>query len=987
MYYDALPLDLQSQYSINELIFINSGSNYYSRLPMAISAALYAGNNEGKTSSLSAIKLFLLPEVSFKRSASKFNFSSGGTTFSDIDSLTYYFPSTESYIICEAENPSYPQGFCWVLFKSTHFHYGRIAVPHPYNHIEHLFWNSESTSNEGVGALHDDISVSQIKTKLLSKYDGQLIIDKKIIAEAIYSRTSIKEDHTKFCLLPMIHKSSADSIKTVRALLDMAFDLSNASTQSLPVAIGSIIDSQGNSVVRDDGIFLDLEDKLEEWDELQHSQKLLAQIEEKKPQWQLFKKKVAQYQQQKSTVQGDFCQILHYVNQAVELFQQESKHLQELSSRHETQLKNANVKLRTVEDTLTASSSLIQNFEKEIENYNQTLMRIQAQKDYYQQHHIHDTDEMLNDLRKKYDLCKNSIQGLQDAQKAEQTLSSHTNKINSIHKEIKMLNMDATNIQNKNGLLNQFEIHTSSILFSLNDNFSILSTPISATDKQIISDFSNLFCNKEGLLSLKENQFPNTPFKIYSEKSALERIYNRIEKLQYSRIELEKERASLHQYSNAPQQDRSQKVSELIAKKDLIESCLRDLPAENSLRHKLHEFQKNLTEEHQQLSIQKEAQLSLKQQIKEFTQQFNTAYSKAQRNINILNKIQEAQKYLGTLSLENRGYLHIVANESSDKILTSITQYDVQHMEKVINSIKKNIDSIHDLNKTIVQSLHTFNEYGFIKMAPEEKFGVTVSSQLFNNYYNSLHNTFETLEAQKITFYSRLQAHNNTVAASIRIINNVKTIISNYIKELNHQLASYQISNLECVAVKAVYHPQYTLAISAMSKMTSSYNSTYPKELYDNIRAFQSEFYVKSSHKIDIAKIINKIHYTFSRNGKTEDIPQSNGTNSMVNAILLAILFNNMIPKDLKIQLPVVFDEVGKLDEENLHEIYKIVTEQSLILFVATPDPTGIIASVLSVYHDLSSFQVTDVEIHGKAKTIYFQGMEERLTNLIQPQN
>lgn len=167
-----------------------------------------------------------------------------------------------------------------------------------------------------------------------------------------------------------------------------------------------------------------------------------------------------------------------------------------------------------------------------------------------------------------------------------------------------------------------------------------------------------------------------------------------------------------------------------------------------------------------------------------------------------------------------------------------------------------------------------------------------------------------------------------------------------------------------------------------MNKMSKTQHSTYPKELYDYLQAFHGTFYVKSSKKIDIAKIIEKVNYFFIRNGEKEDTPQSNGTNSMVNAILLAILFKNMIPEDLKLQLPVVFDEVGKLDEDNLNEIYKIVTDQNLTLFAATPDQTGTIASVLDLYHDLSCFQATDVTVYDKAKTIYFQGMEERLINL-----
>ena len=114
---NSLPLALPTNYELLELIFINSGSNYYSRIPLDLNAALFAGNNEGKTSSLAALKLFLLPEINFKDCENKFGFESGGSYFSNVDSFRYYFPSPESYIICNAKNPK--GNFCWILFKTT----------------------------------------------------------------------------------------------------------------------------------------------------------------------------------------------------------------------------------------------------------------------------------------------------------------------------------------------------------------------------------------------------------------------------------------------------------------------------------------------------------------------------------------------------------------------------------------------------------------------------------------------------------------------------------------------------------------------------------------------------------------------------------------------------------------------------------------------------------------------------------------------------
>lgn len=89
-------------------------------------------------------------------------------------------------------------------------------------------------------------------------------------------------------------------------------------------------------------------------------------------------------------------------------------------------------------------------------------------------------------------------------------------------------------------------------------------------------------------------------------------------------------------------------------------------------------------------------------------------------------------------------------------------------------------------------------------------------------------------------------------------------------------------------------------------------------------------------------------------------IPQSNGTNCMVNAVLLAILLKRMVPEDLQLSMSVIFDEVGSPDENNLSEILEVMDEHGLALFAANPDATGIIASVLDVYHP-SCFPATEV--------------------------
>jgi len=148
------------------------------------------------------------------------------------------------------------------------------------------------------------------------------------------------------------------------------------------------------------------------------------------------------------------------------------------------------------------------------------------------------------------------------------------------------------------------------------------------------------------------------------------------------------------------------------------------------------------------------------------------------------------------------------------------------------------------------------------------------------------------------------------------------------------------------------------------------------------LRKFQEQFYIRRTHQIDISAIIQEVSYCFERNGHEEIVPQSNGTNSMVNAVVLATLLKELIPSDLEMKIPVVFDEVGSLDLENLQEICNVVTGNDLTLFVANPTKNGVISRVIPIAHDLSIFMVYDQGVYGKAETIYFEGMEECLEDI-----
>lgn len=248
--------------------------------------------------------------------------------------------------------------------------------------------------------------------------------------------------------------------------------------------------------------------------------------------------------------------------------------------------------------------------------------------------------------------------------------------------------------------------------------------------------------------------------------------------------------------------------------------------------------------------------------------------------------------------------------------------------------------------------------------------------------YGALQTVFLNLEQAKVKYRETLSHHNNTAAAAARIIENVEGIVSNFIKNINDEIKGYKISNLTSVTLVAELHKQYVDMTRTLNRIGSRTDELLSESFYMQISNFQSNFYNKQTGKVEIDKIIEKVRYQFVRNDAVEDTPQSNGTNCMINSVLLALLLQRLVPDDLSLSIPVVFDEVGSLDEKNFQEILKVMEEHNLHLFVANPEQNGVIASVLDIYHNLSLFRASDVGVLNKAEAIYYPGMEERLVDL-----
>ena len=976
-------LDLASEYNIHELVFINSGSNYYARLPVDCHAALLSDNNSGKTSTLSALKLFLLPEISFKNSKNKFSFASGGKYYSDLDSFQYYFPGTESYIICCASNPR--ENFCWILYRTTDLGYERIALPRSYDEIEHLFWNADSVRNEKAGEHQPDIGINDIKKKL-KELGGKIFTDRSTIGEAIYTRTSAANDHTRFSLLPMTKKFSSASVETVRSLLGMAFSLSNASTTTLPNAIGSIIDGMGMSVVKknDDGVFIDLDNALDEWRQLKETDNRLSRITAQQDQWQLLRATKASYAQLKHTLSSDFKTLAWAIQQQWDSINSTMQEARNRAGKAEAELNQFASYSKMIEracvqaqSDLKAIQHQVKDLEEKVEKADFVRSRLRPL--------CPDDDKsdtaVLAAIDSEIALCNEEVQGLKDRAKAIETMTALNSEIKKSESEIQLQERNLDNLNNGHSFFDSLSDHAAAVLQSINESFTQLDIRLTQEQHDSVESFATLFSHDNQRLIFCEAPLSNTHYspinKEELKKSLEEKIIDLKAQLQTQRKQL----TTLNQNAGLSQSEQTLKLKECLLDLEELKQEQGAIAGAATLQTLLDEARERfelLTAEQEEKGS---AHAQASDQLAALKLSYNTLKAEVQTLRTPLDNAQSCYRELSNIESRSARMLNLEAT-MFDYCADHAPVCQPEQFRSALEAIDNKMREVHHYKEETLHTLNRLLEHGIVESTPEDRHAVTTTQQAFETYYSALQTVYDNLERSRENYQHRLKDHNNTAAISARMIGDVKGIVESFIDGINQELQGYSISNLDNVELIAELHPQYLDMVRTLNRVANTTDALLPEDFYQQISAFQNQFYLQRSGKIDIAKIIEKISYQFNRNGKKEAIPQSNGTNCMVNAVMLALLLKHMVPEDLSLSMPVIFDEVGSLDEHNLGEILKVMEEHGLILFAANPEPTGVIASVLEIYHDLSLFKATDVDVQGKAEAIYFPGMEERLETI-----
>ena len=951
------------EYRFCRLVMVNSGNSAYLNLPLDESAAIVGDNNKGKTSGLNALKLFLLPEINFKDCESKFGFTSSGKAYTARESFEYYFPSSRSFLILEAKNRRNP--FCIVLHQSPkeEFGYSRIAIPKPYAEIEHLFWNFGVEANEGLGAHPEDLALASIRDALIAM-DGTPLTDRATIMEALYTRITPSKPNSRYCLMPLVQPATTTVMKSIKSILQLSFDIKGANRANLPQAFAHVIDS---SIATDRGsVNIDLQRIQDERVKIQEDLAQINNIKNHQSDWKKFAKEYLSYADNCSKIGSSLGAIQSDIEEQIENYQPD---LENIKERHkeaclahsvlDSQQQQDKDKKRQLESDATSEERKVRTCEARITLAKNVIAREKPSIG---------TDGPLQVAEHLKTILKEEEENLAKLANMETTaaglkeLLAHLKRVNSeIDNISQMLRGESKTI------LDSMDNHSAAVLYSLNEGFAKASGALDRQDQGAVEEFAAHFDNQDGAMCLAGNTIPGIEFSKYDPgthrvKQKMRLEAKRQEKTRINdRIRLFKDRLGPDGDQQTDSSDKIQatinEINEEIEAVTAYEVSIKDLKAAQAIINNIVIKIKDLTEK----MDSREDQLLAARAAKETTYQDQQS---------MLDKFSDLKRATDRVNREKKLFPADVIRYMDSPSIAPIKLPD--RLEDRLSFLSESVDQIKGERESMLSSFRLLVKSEIAAIDTGTPYQEGLNLREIHDAYELLRAEFENLRHRETEIEANIQNHNHQTGIEISQVGDMSKAIQRFEDKINATLGSIRISNLDSINIQIKTLPAFNSLKRDIENYASYSEKLRPDAFYQRLSDFCGKYLTKGANsRLDLAEIITEVGFVYSVGGEKKATSQSNGTTGMVNAVLLSILLKDMVPEDVVLTLPVVFDEVGSLDKCNLPELRRVVESNHFSLLVANPDVTSKILRHIGLYHDIYFHQITEGKITKNCRSIY----------------
>lgn len=961
-------------FSFKQLIFVNSASYAYTQLRIDQHTALFGGNNLGKTSLLNALKLFMLPEVNFRDCAKKFNFrATDGKTYSSIDSFRHYFPEDRTFIILECENPH--DDFCIVLHRgkaTDQQEYSRIAVPCAYSDIAHLFWDIEAETDDGLGRPMENMTLQGV-TKTLRSMGGEFFTDKKLIQERMFANAPFDKARGRFCMLPLRNDAGAREMEAWRKLVHLAFDMSAQNGNTLPDTLSTIIEGQKSR--RQEEWTINLAEIVEEANRLREQEDRITRIANATDVWESFdqqyhraaslRRYAAQlYVDLSASLDNETGRMDRELTTANEKSDQALKHHQGCRTQH-----------RDAEKAEIGCESDVKNNQKNANELQRSIDAANAVRT--ELSFCANMAAMVESLETHIAEKKEDIEGYDNKEKAREFLERTNRTLQSDTQRAKKLRAALEAGQTK--LLDGLPKRDAAILYSINAAFGQTYGELSSDQQYAFTEFARQFHSNDGHLVLGHPpdhvNLHGITFAAYDAKAIREDQESELKSL-------EKRIKQKNRELDAKRQDVSLSAADIQKKKVAAQQEIDKAKADkNQLLAQEHNEAQLGTKLHELGEAQKELHLRTaeKEQAAETLKQASDALRQAQ------SLTDDLKHQKSTLTLLN-DRLDRIGKDPSNVFA------DFQHVleatpcavtEDALKTLEDHVQELRKLQADINAQLDELLRRKFVPDVEQYAYRSHFSEEQIAALHEQIKALFDTLESQRDNHRHQVKRHNSSTNTQVGILRSAKDQISTFINAINQEMGDFTISNLEAFRLGYMLKPRFNKLLDDLDKADLLGDELQDERVYNKLKDFQADFFNADASKTGVAlsldKVIDTITYEYRIAGteKWTTNTQSNGTTMMITTNLLAVLMARLMESDANVVMPLVIDEFGSLELNNMRTARDMAEKHHYRLFVAHPNRDAKITQVLEHYAHLGLFHAK--QAYSPERTVVYHGACEAL--------
>ena len=960
--------DDNERFLLKKLVFVNSAGHCFTEIDIDRHLAVFGQNNKGKTSILNALKLFLLPEENLKDCKNKFAFrDSKGGFYSGGESHRHYFPDDFSFIVLESKNRR--GTFCQILYRNRNEQgYGRVLLPQSFDSIRHLFWNTQSSLNDGLGEKAADASLKTV-LDTLERLGGIGLSDKKDIRQKLFHEDEFNPEAGQFCILPFSGGGNEREIKAFRSLFQLAYDIGANEKRTLPDAAAAVL--EGEKQRANERLDSDLQDILSEEKALLEEGDYLQKCEDQQKHWhKLHQLREDTQRQARAAAQG-------YTDLAAALLQAQQNagsEMRLLQAKKQTLLETKNTaesrrgSLKTEKDQLVGRLQLLDAQYKQAQ---ETVNRATAVCMRYPDLSLDKIKDTLDAEKRRLQQQSESLQSLETAQRDFQAALKRRNQAQTDIQKIE--NQLA---QNRDCLPDFLpDAHSRNVLGSLNAGFNTLSVQPDAEAQRHIRAFAALFAEQNGRLAFLGETMPKTPFQVYNKAQQQELLQQDLNEAKQRYETAKQEYDSLSTaLSGSP--------DNLAAEQ---KACQHELArAEDELKLiMLWDSNQAQCEEARRLKNETAAQLDeLTLQHESAAQAADAAKEAFDSHVSLMFEVEDRHKSHQRLQ-ERLNFCQQQRGSELDELSADLLPEPCEAAEGRLKAVETAFAQWRTLQNERDQVLQqmlksgVLNDGQFVDLSYKPAFG----RDEFDGCYTALQTLYNNLESERRNFANRRTAHVKHALIRVQELEDAAKQIREFEREINQEFRAHRISDLEEIRVSFRLHPNFEQLLNKLGNIDRVSGSGLDKNFYELIRQFTQAFFDQNSGRstLDMAGIIQEVGYTCRKRGedKATATSQSTGTNTMINCLLFSTLLKRLMRKQTALTMPLVLDEMDKLDDVNLSEFVKIAAQYGFAVFGTCPNLTPKVMSAVDNYLSLEYFSAEYP--YNARNTILYHGGAERL--------